>query len=218
MLDASVCVSFQHIINSGSKQTSFRITIMEMYATLDKAKHNTSHLIMAAIMWLRCRCGNSWHIWPTPTKFGVNRQIAIKPDCQILREFVQCKPLWYVLTEGQTAMMKVVDFFAVCTNVTKDAVHKQSHGSWIHAIWLHLFSNLQSLSGPWHTLDDLTNSRKTVCPVYEILCCGLLCDTGNRALRHLLLAGVQTVTVIHSVRLLFTAVQIKMANCLCWFN
>jgi len=53
-----------------------------------------------------------------------------------------------MLTDGQTAVMKAVDFFAVCTNVPKDAVHKQSRGSWIHAIWLHLFSNLQSLSGP----------------------------------------------------------------------
>jgi hypothetical protein len=35
--------------------------------------------------------------------------------------------------DGQTAMIKAVDFFAVCANVPKDAVHKQSHGSWIHA-------------------------------------------------------------------------------------
>jgi hypothetical protein len=49
----------------------------------------------------------------------------------------------------------------------------------------------------------------------KILCCGLLCGTCNRALRHLLLARVQTVRVIHKGRLLFTVVHIKMANCLC---
>jgi len=35
---------------AGSKQTSFRIMTMEMYATLDKVKHNTSHLILAAVV------------------------------------------------------------------------------------------------------------------------------------------------------------------------
>jgi hypothetical protein len=44
-----------------------------------------------------------------------------------------------------------------------------------------------------------------------------VCGTCNRALRHLLLVCVQTATVIHSVRLLFTEVQIKMADCICWF-
>jgi hypothetical protein len=118
-------------------------------------------------------------------------------------------------TDGQTAMMNAADFFAVCTHVPNDAVHKQSYGSWIHAVWLYLFSNLISLWGLCDTLADLTMSTDTDCPIYVILCCGLLCGTCNRALRHLLLARVQTVRVIHKERLLFTAVHIKMANCLC---
>jgi hypothetical protein len=32
-------------------------------------------------------------------------------------------------TDGQTDMMKAVDFFSVCTAVPKDAVIKQIHGS-----------------------------------------------------------------------------------------
>jgi hypothetical protein len=35
-------VSFQHMI-MGSKQTSFRIMRMEMYAIMDKVKHNTAN-------------------------------------------------------------------------------------------------------------------------------------------------------------------------------
>jgi len=34
-----------------------------------------------------------------------------------------------MLTDGQTVMMKAVDFSAVCTHAPKDAEHKQSHGS-----------------------------------------------------------------------------------------
>jgi len=45
-------------------------------------------------------------------------------------------------TDGQTAMIKAVDIFAVCANVSKDAVHKQCHGRGRHALWRHLFSNL----------------------------------------------------------------------------
>jgi hypothetical protein len=43
-------------------------------------------------------------------------------------------------TDGQTAMMKAAALFSVCTTVPKDALHKQIYGSWIHAIWLYLFS------------------------------------------------------------------------------
>jgi hypothetical protein len=136
---------------------------MEMYATLDKMKLNTSLLILAASILSRSWCGNSRHI---STKFGGNRQITIKPHYQFWWESVQYKPLWYMSTDGQTAMMKPEDFFAVSTTVPKDAVHKKNYGSWIHAIWLHLFSYLQFLSGPWHTLTDLTMSTNAYCPIY----------------------------------------------------
>jgi hypothetical protein len=75
-----VCVPTHNY--AGCKQISFRIMTVERYMTLDKAEHNaanTRHLILAAVMWLSCRCGNSRHIWPLSTKFWVNRQIIIKP-------------------------------------------------------------------------------------------------------------------------------------------
>jgi len=76
-------------------------------------------------------------------------------------------------------MIKAVDFLAVCANMPKDTVHKQSHGSWIHAFWLHLFSNLMSLSGLWDTFADLTNVNKHWLAIYVSLCCSLLCGTGT---------------------------------------
>jgi hypothetical protein len=145
--DGWVCVVPTHNY-AGSKQTSFRIRIMEIYVLLDKAKHNTRHLILAAVMWLRSWCGNSRHIWHISTNVEVIDKLLHSPRYQIWRESVQCKPLWYMLTDGQTDMIKAIDFFAVCTHVPKDAAHKKSYGSWIHVIWLHLFSKLQSLSGP----------------------------------------------------------------------
>jgi hypothetical protein len=137
-----------------SMQTSFRITIIEMYAKLDKVKHNTSHLVLTASKWLK---------------------YLLSPHYQIWRESVQCKPLWYMSTDGQTAMMKVVDFFAVCGHELKDAVHKQSYDIWIHANWLHLFSPLRSSSGLWHTLAELTNAKKAHCPVYVTSRCTRRC-------------------------------------------
>jgi len=56
----------------------------------------------------------------------------------------------------------------------------------------------------------LTSQISTItdCQIYAHLCCGVLCGTCNRAVRHLLPTCVQTVTVSHSVRLVFTEVQI----------
>ena len=166
---------------------------IEMYRTLNKAKHNTAntHLILAAVTGPICLCGNSRHIRPISTKIGVKRQITIKPplhNYQIWPESVQCKALWNMPTDGRTAMIKAVDIFAVCANVPKDAVHKQCHGGGRHALWLHLFSNLshfQVREIPLLTSRMLAN---TDCPICAQLCCSLLCVTCNRALRHFLLA------------------------------
>jgi hypothetical protein len=62
------------------------------------------------------------------------------------------------------------------------------------------------LSGPWHTLADLTTVNKKWLAICVTLWWGLLCGTCDRALRHLLLARVPTVTIIHSRRLLFTKI------------
>jgi len=106
-----VFVSFQNN-SAGSKQASYGIMTMEVYAILDKAKHkiaNTRHLILAAVT-------------------------------------------------GPTYR------------------------------WLHLFSNLshfQVFEVPLLTSRMSANSDRPICAQ---LCCGLLCATCNRALRHFLLA------------------------------
>ena len=58
----------------------------------------------------------------------------------------------------------------------------------------------------------LTSQMSTNTDWQYMYLCAAVCYV---ALGHLLLADVHTVTVIHSVHLLFTEVQIKMVNCLC---
>jgi hypothetical protein len=76
--DSCICVVPTRIY-AGSKQTSFRIVTMKMYATLDKVKHNTGHLVLVACMWLSCCYANNRNIWPVSTKIEGNREITIMP-------------------------------------------------------------------------------------------------------------------------------------------
>ena len=81
---------------SDSKQASYRIMTMDIYAILNKAKHNTAntvHLILAAVTWPTCRCGNSRHIWPIPAKIGVKQQINITPPPPTLSNLTRIRPM-----------------------------------------------------------------------------------------------------------------------------
>ena len=141
---------------------------LERYKTLDKAKHTQQKQHTQS--WPQSRD------WTVVVPIGDNILDLFQPNLvlinklpystqyQIWLESVQCKPHWYMPTDECTAMMKAVEFFAVCANMPKHAVQKQSHGSWIHAIWLHLFSSFSLLSSPWDTLPDLTDFNKQWLP------------------------------------------------------
>ena len=184
---------------------------MQIHAILDNANHNTantSHPILAAVTWPSCHCVNSRHIWHISTKIWVNRQIIMKTTQSTL---TRIRPMQDAVicadrrTESYDEGNRLLHFVRMCLKMLYSSKFMILRDMPFSCIYFRIFIHYQVLEIPLLTSQI---SRITDCQIYAHLCCGVLCGTGNRAVRHLLPTCVQTVTVSHSVRLVFTEVQI----------